>query len=296
MSLPLQSPSQAGIRHLIIPVIFLILSVSGVLLALAPERVIKGGERRIHRAWMILNGKLVLVNGHYLRVERKGRGGPTVVFDSGLSQTHSTWGSIPDEVAGKASVIVYERAGVGESDHLKTVGTSSRIVDDLHELLEKTGAPKPYILVGHSFGGMNIRLFASRYPNEVSGLLLIDASHEDQFVRYAELMPSDQRASYLRHERGENLEGVNMLASGREVRAARFGPIPAIILTAGADRSKTAFDDRERAHLDLQSELVKRLPGSRQIIAEKSGHFIQKDQPELVVKSILELAGKTGRN
>lgn len=295
MALPLLFTSPAVKRLFAISLLFLIISISGVVVALGPETVIERGERKIQRAWKILNGKLVSVNGHYLRVERKGRRGPTVVFDSGLSQLLDTWGSIPDEVAARTGVIVYERAGVGESDPIDTVRTSREIVEDLHALLDETGAAKPYILVGHSFGGLNVRLFASRYPDEVAGMLLIDASHEEQFARYAELMPVDQRVPFLRHERGENLERVNMLASGRQVGAARLRPMPAIILTSGAERVKAALDERERAHLEFQAELVRLVPGSRQIIADKSGHFIQKDQPDLVVKSIFELTAKAVR-
>jgi len=296
MSLPQKITSPAGRRLFAISLLFLIISISGVVVALGPGNVIEHGEQGIQRAWKILNGELISVNGHYLRVERKGEGAPTVVFDAGLSQVMGTWGAVPDEVARKIGVIVYERAGVGESDPIDEVRTSSQIVDDLHALLEETGATKPYILVGHSFGGMNIRLFACRYPDEVAGLVLIDPSHEDQFTRYAELMPPDKRVSYLRHERGENLERVNMLASGRQVHSARLKRMPCIILTSGANRVKADVDERERAHLAFQADLVRLVPGSRQVIAEKSGHFIQRDQPELVVKSILDLVGRAGRN
>lgn len=295
MALPLILTSPVGKRLFAISLLFLIITISGVVVALGPESVIERGERKLQRAWKIINGDLVSVNGHYLRVERKGESGPTVVFDSGLSQILDTWGSIPDQVAARTGVIVYERAGVGESDPIDSVRTSREVVEDLHSLLENTGAAKPYILVGHSFGGMNVRLFASRYPDEVAGLLLIDASHEEQFTRYAELMPTDQRVRFLRHERGENLERVNMLASGRQLRAARLRPMPAIVLTAGAERGKAAFNERERAHQEFQAELVRLVPGSRQIIADKSGHFIQQDQPDLVLESIFELTAKAER-
>ncbi len=277
-------------RILMIVSIILMATLTSIVLALGPQRLIKAGEHKIERAWMIFTGDLIEVDGHYMRIEQKGEGGPTVVFEPGLSQSRNSWGAIPDEVAKVTGVAVYDRAGVGESDPGSFPRTTRQIINDLHNLLLRANVAKPYILVGHSFGGLNVRLFACQYPDEVAGMVLIDPSHEEQFMHYADLMPAEKRFKYIRHERGANEERVDMFASASQVKLAkRLPPIPAIIITAGADRNKAIDDPREQVHQLLQSSLVRLIPGSRQIIAEKSGHFIQKDQPELVIKAIREL-------
>lgn len=277
-------------RFLMILSIILMASLTSIILALGPQRLIKAGEHRIERSWMIFTGDLIEVDGHYMRIEQKGEGGPTVVFEPGLSQTRDTWGAIPDEVAKVTGVAVYDRAGVGESDPGSIPRTTRQIINDLHNLLIRANVAKPYILVGHSFGGLNVRFFACQYPDEVAGMVLIDPSHEEQFMRYAELMPAEKRIKYIRHERGANEERVDMFASAHQVKLARRLPhIPSLIITAGIDHKKATYDRSEQIHQELQSSLVSLIPGSRQIIAEKSGHFIQKDQPELVIKAIREL-------
>lgn len=291
MNLPHMKPSHPHRkRFLMILSIILMASLTSIVMALVPQRLIKAGEHRIERAWMIFTGDLIDIGGHYMRIEQKGEGGPTVVFEPGLSQTRDTWGAIPDEVAKVTGVAVYDRAGVGESDPVSFPRTTRQIINDLHNLLIRANVAKPYILVGHSFGGLNVRLFACQYPDEVAGMVLIDPSHEEQFMRYAELMPAEKRIKYIRHERGANEERVDMFASAHQVKLARRLPtIPTVIITAGIDHKNTNYDRSEQIHQELQASLVRLIPGSRQIIAEKSGHFIQKDQPELVIKAIREL-------
>jgi pimeloyl-ACP methyl ester carboxylesterase len=117
--------------------------------------------------------------GRKLNLYCTGHGSPTVVFDSGLTDETVVWARVQPTIAAHTQACSYDRAGSGYSDPGTRAGTSANIVDDLHRLLTAAGIRPPYILVGHSYGGMNIRLFADLYPAEVAGMVLIDPSEED---------------------------------------------------------------------------------------------------------------------
>jgi pimeloyl-ACP methyl ester carboxylesterase len=122
-------------------------------------------------------------HGRRLNIYCLGSGSPTVVFDAGLGEANSTWGLVQPVIATKTRTCSYDRAGLGFSDPATRPGTTLNIADDLHKLLQAAHIAPPYILVGHSSAGMNVRVFADRYPNEVVGMVLIDPSHEDQSQR-----------------------------------------------------------------------------------------------------------------
>jgi pimeloyl-ACP methyl ester carboxylesterase len=115
-----------------------------------------------------------------LSIDCRGQGSPTVILDSGLGVPAIGWNPVQTEVAKFARVCSYDRAGYGWSDASSAPRTSMQIVKELHALLEAAGEKGPYILVGHSFGGYNVRVYNGQYPNDVAGMVLVDASHEDQ--------------------------------------------------------------------------------------------------------------------
>ena len=119
-------------------------------------------------------GDLVQLKGRSLHLLSMGEGSPTVVFESGLMSTVLSWCDIQAEIAKDAHAVSYDRAGLGWSDAEPAPRDAERIVSELHQLLEQAQVSPPYILVGHSFGGLTTRLFAARYPDEVAGLVLID--------------------------------------------------------------------------------------------------------------------------
>lgn len=128
-------------------------------------------------------GELVDIGGFRLHLNCIGQGTPTVVMDAGGGASSITWGLIPSEIAKFTRVCTYDRAGLGWSDPNPRISrTSQQSVDELHLLLTKAGINPPYILVGHSLGGVNMRLYASQYPENVVGLVLVDSSHEDQMT------------------------------------------------------------------------------------------------------------------
>ena len=126
-------------------------------------------------------GELVDVGGFRLHLSCLGKGSPTVVMDAGGGAPSITWGLVPSQIAKFTRVCTYDRAGFGWSDpNLKCDRTSQQSVDELHLLLTKADIKPPYVLVGHSLGGVNMRLYASLYSEDVVGLVLVDSSHEDQ--------------------------------------------------------------------------------------------------------------------
>jgi pimeloyl-ACP methyl ester carboxylesterase len=124
-----------------------------------------------------------------LNVHCTGIGSPTVVFDSSQTAETSEWGLVQPTIAKRTRACSYDRAGVGFSDPAKRPSSSANIVDDLHRLLVAASIDPPYVLVGHSYGGMNIKLYAYQYPSEVVGMVFVDPSHEDQRTRYRRLNP-----------------------------------------------------------------------------------------------------------
>ena len=117
--------------------------------------------------------------GRRLNLYCTGKGSPTVVFDSGLTDETDSWALVQPIIAAHTQACSYDRAGSGFSDPGKRDGTSANIVDDLHRLLVAATIKPPYILVGHSYGGMNVQLYADTYPSEVIGMVLVDPTTDD---------------------------------------------------------------------------------------------------------------------
>ncbi len=120
-------------------------------------------------------GRIVDIGGLSLHMYELGDRGPSIVFESGIAATSISWRLVQPRVSEFARTISYDRAGLGYSDAIPGPRTLAGMSEQLHTLLSHSGLPAPYILVGHSFGGMLIRQFAALYPREVAGLVLVDA-------------------------------------------------------------------------------------------------------------------------
>ncbi len=130
-------------------------------------------------------GRMVNIDGYKLHMIKAGQNnnGPTVVIEAGAGSNSLGWQLVQPEIAKFVRVITYDRAGHGWSDASPLPRTSENIVKELHAMLHNAGIPAPYILVGHSFGGFTVRLFASMYPDEVAGVILVDALNEKDFQK-----------------------------------------------------------------------------------------------------------------
>jgi len=246
--------------------------------------------------------RTVPMGDYRFRYIDQGTDAPTVVMEAGLCQPMKTWGNVAAEVAAFTRAFIYDRAGLGGSSRISPQGvnqsaiphgsrTSRQIVKELRDLLRKAGAPAPYVLVGHSFGGLNVRLYASEHPDEVAGVVLIDGSNEEEYSRYAALMAPEQKAKYVAVNRGANCEFVNLDLSATELReAASLPPVPLAVITP---MPKAANLETSQAHLELQADLARRSAKSVHLFAERSGHFIQRDRPDIVIKAIRDVVDQT---
>jgi pimeloyl-ACP methyl ester carboxylesterase len=132
------------------------------------------------------HGHLVNVGSIRMNIDCSGKGSPTVILESGSGGPSLDWQMVQPEVAKFARVCSYDRAGYGWSDSGPEPRSSLQIAYELKQLLEASGEKGPYVLVGHSMGGYDIRVYTGLYPNDVAGMVLVDASHEDQDLRAPE--------------------------------------------------------------------------------------------------------------
>ncbi|MFE3576793.1 alpha/beta fold hydrolase [Lysinibacillus sp. NPDC059133] len=213
--------------------------------------------------------------------------GPTLVFESGYGVTLENWNSIKDEVSKFSRMFIYDRAGIGKSEMDDRPRHSRQSVDNLRILLKKAGVKPPYVLVGHSIGGLNVRLFASKYPEEVAGVVLLDSSHEDQNKILPPLFTKEVQEAYYNQF---TIEGsLNEIEeSFEQVRTSKsFGNIPLIVVTGGLQTFHTK--ESMAAWMRLQEELANLSTIKQHIVVEDAGHAIHFDKPEVVIDTIRDI-------
>ncbi len=252
---------------------------------------------------------LVDVGGYRLAVHCIGEGSPAVVLETGLGAPSEYWAPIQQEIAGLARVCRFDRAGRGGSDPAPTTPrTCADMVADLRALLHNAGTPPPYVLVGNSLGGMNARLYAYRYPEEVAGLVLVDGSHQDQFARIGGALPEpgpdspDSHKGFYRfwagggwREPANNSDNADLGTSFQQVGdIGSLGDLPMVVLASEAFLREvpTSPEAGPRLHgiwQDLQRDLANLSSNGVYSVVESSGHFIQRDRPEVVVDAIRQV-------
>jgi pimeloyl-ACP methyl ester carboxylesterase len=237
-------------------------------------------------------GAMVDVGGHELRIKCRGQGAPTVVLESGLGDTLDTWDEVVPEIAKVTRVCAYDRGGLGRSDPGPLPRTSEQVVKELEILLGRSALLRPYVLVGHSFGGLNVRLFAARHQGEVAGLVLVDSTPESYPTLESGLRTTEEmsriRNSFRTARPAAKSEFDSLIESASQVRNAGPLPdVPVVVIAAGAWKGDSA--SVRETWLKLQSDLCRQAPQCRQVVAEQSGHYVQFDEPEIVVEAILDV-------
>lgn len=160
-------------------------------------------------------GMLVDVGGHRLHVVRAGEGRPTVVFDAALGGSSLSWSLVQPAIAQHTATCAYDRAGFGWSELGPPPRTAGRIADELGILLDRAGADPPFLLVGHSFGGLVMRIFAARRRTDVAGIVLVDPAHPEDWVNPApkERVKIDRGVTLCRHGASAARLGMARLVS-----------------------------------------------------------------------------------
>jgi pimeloyl-ACP methyl ester carboxylesterase len=231
------------------------------------------------------------VDEHQIEIATAGSGGAaTVVFEAGLGDDWTSWDDVASQVAQHARVFAYSRPGYGASGPATTPRNPRQIVEELRALLAHQGHAPPYVLVGHSFGGAYMELFAKAYPDDVIGVVLVDPRHRD-FLATCEAAALDncgipepllamQAASTIAEYRAFPLGSDEIRAAGA------FGAYPVRVLTATAHPVSPA---RELLWKTMLGELAAEARAGEQIVVAGSGHYIQLDRPDVVVETILDL-------
>jgi pimeloyl-ACP methyl ester carboxylesterase len=171
-------------------------------------------------------GQLIDVGGRSLHMNCTGSGSPTVVLQAGGGEMSSAFGWIAPVVAGDTRVCVYDRAGHGWSEPADTAQDGMQIATDLHTLLERGDVPGPYVMAGHSFGGLYTLAFAARYPDDVAGMVLIDSTAPASKPAPAGTSPDAPDSYHVMDHVSALLGASARLGVGRLIGGSDFGSLP----------------------------------------------------------------------
>lgn len=255
-------------------------------------------------------GRYVEVDGRLLHLEQRGEAGPVVVIEVGLGYkpgtVHQGWFPIRDSLTERSRVCLYDRAGYGRSDAFAAPPTIPDYATDLRALLHAAHLPPPYVLVGGSIGGLIVLMFGHLYPDEVKGVVMVDAAHPEQWERMAALLPpgllaengavrafyEDDIAAVMNPSRND--EGMNLPASIPQLRRATLGDLPLVVLTAGKSEWDNGFPEAVAANIDrewlvMQKELAALSTRGVQRIVEDSGHCMHDERPDEIIAAVNEL-------
>jgi pimeloyl-ACP methyl ester carboxylesterase len=239
-------------------------------------------------------------------------GRPTVIFESGLGGDRGTWGDVMTSLMETDRGCSYDRAGLGLSAPATKPRTTGDQVDDLHALIAEAGLTPPFVFVGHSSGGWNVMVYGDQYPDDVSGVVMVDvrppafsdrafaalppkAANEPEALAQARAEPEWEK------DPSRNPEGLDLIKSASEANAARgFGDRPLVVLTAGDRAGMTeglpaaVAKDIDAIWMELQSGLVGLSTAGRQEIVAGATHDMPFEKPDVIVHAIKEVMAEAG--
>ncbi|MFN2745449.1 MULTISPECIES: alpha/beta fold hydrolase [Bacillus] len=219
---------------------------------------------------------------------RKGNSCATIIFEAGYGFSSDTWAPILPDIDEDLGLFAYDRAGLGKSGPSRKKRTADQMVKELIGLLDAAEVKPPYLFVAHSFGAVIARLFASRFPDDVVGMVLLDPACEDQERKVLPLLPEKAREDYFNqfsleasHEEFE--QSLNMLKQEED----HLGTIPLLVLSAG--KRTPVMKKAHQEWLKLHSRLLSLSHQSGWIQAKNSSHLIHLDEPHIVQLAIYDV-------
>ena len=269
-------------------------------------------------------GQLVDVGGYRLHINCTGTGSPTVIIEAGLGDWSTSWGGyVQPEVAKTTRVCTYDRAGMGWSEAGPLPRDAAQFVKELHTLLQNADISGPYVMVGHSLGGLAVRVFVHDYSSEVAGVVLIESMNPKQLSQSStevhsqsntQAQPFSLQAALARFGVARLLVKLPGIAPSLPANEEAYYPLyvrpQSFQATANESKGMPAagaqaatvktFGDLPLIVLTAklndipswpkwQTELLQLSSNSQQLFAENSGHNIQADEPDVVVAAILQM-------
>lgn len=219
-----------------------------------------------------------------------GHGTPAVVFENGLGGRLQWWAEVVPAIAQETTVFAYNRAGTGSSTEASGARDGDAITEELRRNLRDLGLAPPYVLVGHSLGGLYMQFYARRYPHEVAGLVLVDSTHPEQLkgAGAKENWPTWIRLVFdfsLSNAASKELEALPATGAAMLALPPLTGK-PVVVLSAQKPMSETS--ELARDANAKRSDIVRLHPGAKQVWVD-SGHAIPLEKPDAVIAAIHEV-------
>jgi pimeloyl-ACP methyl ester carboxylesterase len=248
-----------------------------------------------------MNNPTLKLNDHVFEYSLKGEGNKSIVLVNGFRMPLDSWNLLHPGIEKLGKVFAYNRPGIGYSSKARSNQTGTTVVETLRTLLKIADLSPPYVLVGHSLGGLFTNLYARMYPEEVSGMVLVDATHPDEPKKQNELQPHnfvvaindwlksiERTFDHYKYSEEETIdETINQVN-----QAGSFPQIP-LAVVSGTKKMPFVPEKNFEIHLRFQKELTTLSSTSKHYAAEGSGHFPQITEPEIVlaaIKDVVELA------
>ena len=241
----------------------------------------------------------IAVGPYQVQMAEQGSGRYTVIFESGFGTGMGTWRKVAPELAKSAHVVSYSRAGHGSSDARPEPRGILQSSQELDQLIASAKLQPPFILVGHSYGGLLARAFAARHPGQVAGMVLVDPSDErfNPALRKLDarraLEDDKQFAAIVPPKFQAELQALQPVLDAGRLPAPLDGAlpdVPVVVLTSVQQVEKPEFflQTTEAVALkrDLHADFLRRFSDGSQVLTMKSGHNIQQEEPELVIAAV----------
>jgi pimeloyl-ACP methyl ester carboxylesterase len=239
------------------------------------------------------SGELVDVGGRRLYMECIGSGRPTVLLEAGFGGSSNNWTAVLPELGRTTRTCAYDRAGLGASDAIPGVHDAGDEIKDLERLLDRARIEPPYVLVGHSYGGLLARLFARAHADQTGGVVLVDAVGRDDWRRGFAAWPKSLAPKLRRSWAEPIVDGVDRRASAALASRIRsLGDKPLVVITAAREREQfrdvppSLYRLAVRLWRVMQAELAELSNDQAHVVALRSDHFVQDDQPLVVIRAI----------